>query len=404
MKEFHPIANLFPLLEGKEYEEFAQSIKMNGLRFPITLLDNKVLEGRNRERACEDTGVEPRYEALAVDKDPYEFVADANLHRRHLNDAQRAFIAAQMATLQKGDNQYTKSGSANWPTHSREADRMKVSERQVRRAKKVLAKGTPELKDAVEKEEISLGVAEHIVSVTPPEQQADAIAEAKKIAKKKSSKASKAKRPKKTDKPSDKPEEPRPQWTPEEAARDKACLEIINAPSIYPQDAVISQHTNPSESGLRLAISWLRENEDRIASFKRPQCDEMLLRTNRIQGYHLNYHNFPRPDGPLDPRLRDWAQSLWLKRERQQTRLELAAKLRPSRQRRAPGNGGKDRPFEDRFKTFWMLIEDSIGLFRRAECQELIKAFRDEVKQFFSISGENRGAANVADAQKNGDS
>src|SRR4029077_4006436 len=386
-------------MEGADYIAHKASVKQEGLLDAITLFEGKVLDGRNRERACEETKTEPRYEELPAGTNPYSFVIAKNLHRRHLNEAQRAFIAAELSNMQRGgDKKSRKYQSANRPIdfidQPAAAEEMQVSERQVRRAKKVKAKGIPELRQAVEKEEVSLGVAEHIATVVPPEQQEQAIAQAKLIARKKSKAVPKVSKPKQPKKSESKPREPKPQWTPEQAARDKACLEIVNAPSTYPHDAVISQNPSVHEAGLRLAIEWLREHEGQIATFNRKMCDEMLLRTNRLQGYHLNYHNFPRPDGDIDPKLLDWAQNLWVRRVRQQERLELAAMLRPPRRRKPESK--EARSFEDRFKTFWMMVEDSLSLFRRGECSQLIKASRDEVKQFFSISGENRGAAEVA--------
>ena len=49
----HPLADLLPLVVGDEFEALVADIRVHGLRVPITLLDGKVLDGRNRLRACE---------------------------------------------------------------------------------------------------------------------------------------------------------------------------------------------------------------------------------------------------------------------------------------------------------------------------------------------------------------
>ncbi|MBI3694904.1 MAG: ParB N-terminal domain-containing protein, partial [Acidobacteria bacterium] len=61
--EVHPIASLFPLIEGPEFDELVEDIRQNGLRTPLLLhADGRILDGRNRLRACLVAGVEPRFE------------------------------------------------------------------------------------------------------------------------------------------------------------------------------------------------------------------------------------------------------------------------------------------------------------------------------------------------------
>lgn len=44
--EFHPAANLFSMMTKDEYIELTESIKNNGLRVPILLYENMILDGR----------------------------------------------------------------------------------------------------------------------------------------------------------------------------------------------------------------------------------------------------------------------------------------------------------------------------------------------------------------------
>jgi ParB-like chromosome segregation protein Spo0J len=49
----HPLAEKFPEIPPKEYEELKQSIKEIGLINPIVINDKgQILVGRNRWRAC----------------------------------------------------------------------------------------------------------------------------------------------------------------------------------------------------------------------------------------------------------------------------------------------------------------------------------------------------------------
>ena len=59
---FHPFSEIWPLLEGEAFDDLATDIAANGLLVPIMLYQDKILDGRNRDRACVEAGVEPRYE------------------------------------------------------------------------------------------------------------------------------------------------------------------------------------------------------------------------------------------------------------------------------------------------------------------------------------------------------
>lgn len=112
--EFHPVASLFPMLAEPGYREFKADIQKRGLLEPIWLYENKILDGRNRYRACTETGIRPEFVDYDGD-DPVGFVISLNLHRRHLDAGQRAMVATEVeAVLSKeakkrqmvGANQY----------------------------------------------------------------------------------------------------------------------------------------------------------------------------------------------------------------------------------------------------------------------------------------------------------
>ena len=92
--EAHPYADRFPLLCDAELVELVESIKANGLRNPIVLdTDGRILDGRNRARACEIAGVEPEYVTYEGD-DLAEYVIDTNASRRHMTTGARAMATA----------------------------------------------------------------------------------------------------------------------------------------------------------------------------------------------------------------------------------------------------------------------------------------------------------------------
>ena len=86
---FHPLANLFPLLDGAEFDDLVADIAAHGLREMIVSYQRQVLDGRNRLRACFAAGVAPRFEEYNGDN-PLAFVVSLNLKRRHLTAEQDA--------------------------------------------------------------------------------------------------------------------------------------------------------------------------------------------------------------------------------------------------------------------------------------------------------------------------
>ena len=98
----HEYAALFPMGTDAEIEDMASDIKARGLLNPIITLDGKVLDGRNRLRACESAGVAPRFEKYDG-SDPLGDVLSWNLHRRQMTPSQRAMVGAKLANMRQGE-------------------------------------------------------------------------------------------------------------------------------------------------------------------------------------------------------------------------------------------------------------------------------------------------------------
>jgi protein gp37 len=96
--ETHPLALLFPELPPEEFAELVESIRAEGLRHPIALFEGKILDGRHRYRACQEAGVEPRFED-ATGQDAVAIVVAENLRRRHLTEGQRAALVLRLVTM-----------------------------------------------------------------------------------------------------------------------------------------------------------------------------------------------------------------------------------------------------------------------------------------------------------------
>jgi hypothetical protein len=115
---------------------------------PITLHEGKILDGRNRHRACEIAGVFPAFVEY-IGADPLGFVVSHNLHRRHLTESQRGMVAAKLANLEDGQRADRVAGSIDAPRpldRTAAAEMLNVGESTVTRARSFRTTRRAELK------------------------------------------------------------------------------------------------------------------------------------------------------------------------------------------------------------------------------------------------------------------
>jgi ParB-like chromosome segregation protein Spo0J len=94
--EAHEYANLFPMMTPAELDALVVDVKDNGLRHPIVRYQGKILDGRNRLKACEVAGVEPTFvDHEGDDASALALVESLNVERRDLSSGQRAMVAAK---------------------------------------------------------------------------------------------------------------------------------------------------------------------------------------------------------------------------------------------------------------------------------------------------------------------
>lgn len=180
--QYHPLANLFPLMDGQDFADLVADIKAHGLREAVVVHEGQILDGRNRYRACEKAEVPVRLVPFDGD-DAVAFVVSLNLRRRHLTESQRAMVAGKLANLSDGQRaDHAARSGANLPTLidvapqpapvsiARAADMLNVSERSVKAARVVIERAVPELAEKVETGRISVSAAADVARTTPQEQ------------------------------------------------------------------------------------------------------------------------------------------------------------------------------------------------------------------------------------------
>ena len=88
--EWHPLSMAFRMMTAEEYAEFLSDIRANGLRDAVVLYQGKILDGRNRYKACQEAGIVPHFiEFVGDDEAAERFVESKNAHRRHLSVEER---------------------------------------------------------------------------------------------------------------------------------------------------------------------------------------------------------------------------------------------------------------------------------------------------------------------------
>ncbi|SDD93988.1 N6-adenosine-specific RNA methylase IME4 [Bradyrhizobium brasilense] len=195
--EFHQYADLFPLVEGDAFEQLVEDVREHGIRDPITVHEGKVLDGRNRYRALAElikTGevlgkgwghransvldgddLNPphiwfvRYNA-AFEGDALAWVISKNLIRRHMDESERAMVAADIGKLDHGGDR-SKGQNCHLSTEQR-ARLLNISRRTVRSADWVKEQGVPELAQAVRDRKVAVSTAETIAHAPQDEQAA----------------------------------------------------------------------------------------------------------------------------------------------------------------------------------------------------------------------------------------
>jgi len=204
---FHPYANLFPLIEGKDFYDLAEDIRANGLQDCIDLIEvdgvYQILDGRNRYRALVWLATEGRPlggvdgwgawhgEALTAEKivnvrdlglyniwqdaeGALSYVLSKNLNRRHMTDDDRRMVGARLVNLRQGRPSDEKT--SQFANISREmAATMATSDvAGIDRARAVIAHAAPDIVAAVDDRRLSVSAAATLAAL-PAERQAEIL-------------------------------------------------------------------------------------------------------------------------------------------------------------------------------------------------------------------------------------
>lgn len=81
----HPIARIAPEMPEEQFEAFKGDVEANGQKEAITLFEDMILDGRARQRACQELGIPARYKVYKAQDtlDAWRHAQSLNLHRQH---------------------------------------------------------------------------------------------------------------------------------------------------------------------------------------------------------------------------------------------------------------------------------------------------------------------------------
>lgn len=171
----HPLAELFPAMDPDEYEAFKADVAEHGLREPVWAWNGQVIDGRHRQRACEELAVPCMYRQWSGDEAGLvAFVVSLNMRRRHLSTSQRAMIAAELANMRQGERtDQEPSANLRKVSQTEAAQQLNVSERSVTTAVRVKQQAVPEVVAAVRDGEVSVSAAAAMACKPADEQRAE---------------------------------------------------------------------------------------------------------------------------------------------------------------------------------------------------------------------------------------
>ncbi len=137
-------------------------IREHGLYDPIVMFEDRVLDGRNRLRACEVAGVEPVFTVYTGD-DPVAFVVKIKFTEGIWTNRSAPWWRSSWLRC------CGPAISEGLPI-GRSSELLNIGERSVARAREVQEHGTPELVHAVERGAVSVSAAADVATLSAQEQ------------------------------------------------------------------------------------------------------------------------------------------------------------------------------------------------------------------------------------------
>lgn len=135
--EIDELANLVPMASKLELEALMEDIRNNGQQQPALIFNGKIIDGRNRQVACKELGIELKVEEISENKSRLDVInlVKSMTTRRSLSTTQAAMSAIKEIHLI--DEMKSTDSTVEKLTKKEAAKKWAVSKRLVERASKI---------------------------------------------------------------------------------------------------------------------------------------------------------------------------------------------------------------------------------------------------------------------------
>ena len=158
----HAFATLLPAMADSDLASLRESLLADGyVGPPIYTFEGRILDGVHRYRLCVELEIDPPFVEYAG-ADAFRFALNQNLARRHLNESQRAMVAARLVTTE-AHRPRKESSSIEPLTQPATAAILKVSKSSVKRAQALLATKDTDSIAAVDAGDLRVSKALHTI-------------------------------------------------------------------------------------------------------------------------------------------------------------------------------------------------------------------------------------------------
>lgn len=156
----HKYADMFPMMDDKDFNNLKEDIKDKGFdnQRPVILFNGEILDGRNRQRACDELKIKPIYHTfVGTEEEALQYVVSNNLNRRHLNPSQKAIVGVAYKKYyndlhpQGTRTDLTSGTSSGSESREQAGEIVGVSGRMIDMAEVVQKEATPEQLESISK-------------------------------------------------------------------------------------------------------------------------------------------------------------------------------------------------------------------------------------------------------------